>query len=163
MIYDEETDEVTGYEVECQSTQHHTCGEGKKCEMIHTTDEGGTKIVYCDCVDDGGSPTYPPPTPEPALSGCAFARGDANSDSLLTTADAAYINNWLFLGGPEPVCMDAADSNDDGVLSGADASYILNFLFMGGPPMPSPGSGECWFDVTEDFLTCEVSTPSACL
>lgn len=85
-------------------------------------------------------------------------RGDANSDGYVTAADASYITNYLFNGGPAPPCANQADINNDGQVSIADASYLTNFLFLGGPEPPYPGVGgtECVAD-DAPYPGCEVS------
>jgi hypothetical protein len=84
-----------------------------------------------------------------------FYRGDANSDTWVTIADASYITNWLFLAGPPPICYDAADVNDDGQHGVEDSVFLLNFLFDFGPPPPAPGPWVCGVDPTEDnFEDC---------
>jgi hypothetical protein len=80
-----------------------------------------------------------------------FRRGDANDDGAVNIADAAFVLNFLFLGGPTPVCLDAADANDDGGANIADGSFILNFLFLGGPDPPAPGT-QCGPDASDDAL-----------
>lgn len=82
-----------------------------------------------------------------------FVRGDANNNGAVFVADASYISNWLFHGGPEPSCLDAADANDDGVIGVEDAVYIVSFLFDGGPPIPAPWP-LCGVDPTKDSLDC---------
>ncbi len=85
-----------------------------------------------------------------------FPRGDANGDGVVNIADASFALNWLFLGGPDPSCQDAADSNDDGLANISDASYTLNYLFTGGPPPRDPGPDTCGEDPTDDELPeCE--------
>jgi hypothetical protein len=90
-----------------------------------------------------------------AACGAAFKRGDANNDGVSNISDASFLFNFLFLGGPEPVCADAVDSNDDGDANISDASYLLNYLFLGGPPPPAPGALSCGTDPTLDELQCE--------
>ncbi len=68
-----------------------------------------------------------------------FRRGDANLDAVVAASDAVFINSFLFLGGPEPGCMNQADANDDGVVNISDSVYLLNWLYSGGPAPPSPG------------------------
>jgi hypothetical protein len=63
-----------------------------------------------------------------------FIRGDANGDGQVNLADAVYLVNWLFIGGPPPEPMEAGDANCDGGVDLADAVYIINYLFIGGPP-----------------------------
>jgi hypothetical protein len=59
--------------------------------------------------------------------------GDANGSGSTDMADAVYIVNWLFLGGPPPVSMIEGDANCSGSVDMADAVYIVNWLFVGGP------------------------------
>ena len=66
-------------------------------------------------------------------------RGDANSDDSVDLTDPTYINNWLFLGGPPPPCLNQADANNDGSVTLTDSVYLNNWLFLGGPPPPAPG------------------------
>jgi hypothetical protein len=87
-----------------------------------------------------------------------FRRGDANAGEGTNLSDAVFILNFLFLGGTEPTCEDAADTDDNGVLNITDAVYLLNFLFLGGPA-PEPPFPTCGPDPTGDALTCESFTP----
>jgi len=63
--------------------------------------------------------------------------GDANGDGEINIADVVHLVNYLFIGGPDPVSLEAGDANCDGVINIADAVYLINYLFIGGPP---PGS-----------------------
>jgi hypothetical protein len=85
-----------------------------------------------------------------------FRRGDANSDNLpLSVSDGAFISNWLFSGGPEPTCWDAADADDNSRLNISDAIFIFNFVSNGGPPPPDPGPDDALgVDPTEDLFGC---------
>jgi len=93
-----------------------------------------------------------------------FLRGNADGSALpsfdpqaaIDISDPIYLLNFLFSGGPEPPCRDAADATDDGVLDISDAIRILSHLFIGGAefrripsPWPYPG-----LDPTEDALDC---------
>ena len=79
--------------------------------------------------------------------------GHSTGDGALLIDDAIVSLDWLFRGGPEPRCADAADSNDDGLIDLTDAVYTLSHLFQGGPspPPPHPGKGR---DPTADSLDC---------
>ncbi len=94
-----------------------------------------------------------------------FRRGDANGDGSTNLADAVATFNFLFLGGDEPPCLDAADSNDvDNALNLTDGVFLLNFLFLGGDPIPPPGPFDCGPEPAESpftfgcdqYVTCDL-------
>ncbi len=68
-----------------------------------------------------------------------FHRGDSNGDGALDLSDGIYVLNYLFLGGSEPGCMEAANTNDDSAIDISDGVYVLTYLFLGGPAPPAPG------------------------
>jgi hypothetical protein len=84
----------------------------------------------------------------------AFRRGDADMSGDLELTDAQYTLNFLFLGGPEPPCRDAADVTDDGALNISDPVHLLNYLYLGGPA-PAPPLVGAGLDPTPDVLRCE--------
>ena len=77
-----------------------------------------------------------------------FMPSGRNNGSI---TDAINLLSFLFSGGAEPICQDAADVNDSGVIDVADAVFVLNYLFVGGavPPYPFPSFG---LDPTTDSL-----------
>jgi hypothetical protein len=91
-----------------------------------------------------------------------FRRGDADGDGALGVGDAVPVLAWLFAGGPEPLCLDAADANDSGGCRPdlADPVYLLIWLFQGGEALPPPGVSDCAADPTEDAMGC--ATYEAC-
>lgn len=94
-----------------------------------------------------------------------FQRGDADGNGELQLTDAVRILRYLFLGDPEPPCLDSADSDDNGMVQLTDAIRILNYLFLGGEPMapPGPPPNPCDLDPTDDDdLSCKTLS-SACL
>ena len=76
-------------------------------------------------------------------SSALFVRGRVNGDQATDLSDAAFLLEFLFLGGARPACEDAADANDDGQLDTSDAVWTLGFLFLGTAPphapFPEPG------------------------
>lgn len=111
-----------------------------------------------DCDDSDCSEA--PECAEPV--GPRLVRGDANSDGAINLTDGVIPLLYLFSGGGEPACMDAADTNDTGAIEITDAIIVFSWLFSGGnapaPPSPtSPGylSTDCSEDATEDGLGCE--------
>jgi hypothetical protein len=81
-------------------------------------------------------------------------RGDANGDGNVNLFDCQFLGGYLFQGGNEPPCLNAADANDDERLNLSDIVYLNNFLFMGGTPPPPPFPG-CGPDPTSGSLSCE--------
>jgi hypothetical protein len=73
-----------------------------------------------------------------APSSGSFIRCDSNDDGRLDIADAIWIVNAQFYGGPPSPCRDAADCDGDGRASIADALYALDHEFQAGPPPSSP-------------------------
>jgi len=64
--------------------------------------------------------------------------GDANGDEAANLADAVYIINYVFKGGPAPDPLCVADANDDDAANLADAVHLVNYVFKGGPPPAEP-------------------------
>jgi len=109
--------------------------------------------------DDFGTPLIPEIFTDPTCpsgGGAGFRRGDSNASGDLNITDGVFVLNYLFLGGPEPPCQDAADSDDNGQLNITDGVRILNYLFLGGPAPPAPGPDTCGSDPTpdDDLPTC---------
>jgi hypothetical protein len=91
----------------------------------------------------------------PAVS--PLRRGDVDGDAAVTIADAVKLLLYLFLGGNELDCEDAADADDDGALNVADAMSLLRHLFQGGAAPAAPGPGICGADPTADSIDCDYS------
>jgi hypothetical protein len=87
-------------------------------------------------------------------SSSEFYRGDANGDLQVDLSDAIFTLSFLFQGGLEPTCLDAADTNDDGDLDISDAVRLLNYLFLGAPPPPGFDPSHPGVDDTPDGLDC---------
>jgi len=66
-----------------------------------------------------------------------IARGDADASGAYSIADAVFIVNYIFGGGPAPLSLTAADADSSFSISIADAVWMINYIFGGGPP---PGS-----------------------
>ena len=90
-----------------------------------------------------------------------FIRADVNTDGGTNVADAIFLLAFLFSGGVDPNCLDAADTNDDGTVNISDAITLLAVLFSGGGPTPDP-VGTCGLDPTDDALDCQ-SPGNSCL
>jgi hypothetical protein len=93
-------------------------------------------------------------------------RGDATADGEINITDAVSTLGYLFLGGTEPDCLEAADADDSGDLLLTDAIYLLGYLFLGGEQPPAP-FGECAEDPNlgeglgcESFAPCDYAAPT---
>jgi Zn-dependent metalloprotease len=71
-------------------------------------------------------------------AGIVILYGDANSDGSVNVADAVYIINYVFKGGPAPDPLENGDANCDGDVNVGDAVYIINYVFKGGPEPGCP-------------------------
>jgi len=81
----------------------------------------------------------PPVTP-------AAVRGDVDGDGKLGRSDAGFLLDYLFLGGPLPVCLPVADGNGDGIVTISDAVFLLERVLSGGavpPPLSDEEIDEC--------------------
>ena len=135
--------------VDCEDSDCPPCPE--ICD--NGVDDDGDGGADCDDDDCADAENCQP-------QGNSFTRGDANTDGNVDISDPTTTLQYLFLGGAELRCVDAADTDDDGMLSLTDAIYVLNHLFLGttAPPAPYPGCGR---DETVDGFECETS-PANC-
>jgi hypothetical protein len=58
--------------------------------------------------------------------------GDADRSGQVDVADAIYLINYMFLGGPAPTPARVGDINGDCRLNIADIVYLISYLFRGG-------------------------------
>ncbi len=64
--------------------------------------------------------------------------GDCNQDGNVSIADAVYIINYIFAGGPEPIPYYAGDTDCSSAVSIADAVRIINYIFVPGSTLCEP-------------------------
>jgi hypothetical protein len=87
-----------------------------------------------------------------------FRRGDVNGDSVMDLSDIISELDFMFLGGAQLPCLDAADVDDSGVLDITDAVDGIGYLYLGSYIIPAPGPIACGEDpMTGDALDCESS------
>ncbi len=92
-----------------------------------------------------------------------FRRGDCDADGALLITDPIVALNYMFLGGEEPICLDACDVDDGGSLEITDAINVLSFMFQGGPPPAPPGPTSCGEDdKADDTLKPCTYSPALC-
>lgn len=150
-------------------------GQPPCADMADANDDGAVDIsdavFLLEFLFLGGDP---PPSPFPesgedptedaiicslenTVSAIDFARdGDVDGDGSVGLSDAVSLLNHISLGGPAPVCEDAADMDDDGRLTLADVMLIFPDP-IGPLDVPAPGvpaSVECGPDPTPDALGC---------
>ena len=89
-------------------------------------------IVSSNDPEPGMSPWTLSATLE-VTNGPQYVCGDANSDSTTNVADAVFVINYAFKGGPAPTPPEAGDSNCDLDTNVGDAVYIINYVFRAGP------------------------------
>ncbi|MEM7260570.1 MAG: hypothetical protein AAF488_01175 [Planctomycetota bacterium] len=120
-----------------------------------TATPGTTPVAFVDglgspaidnlLIDESGFPSSPGTNDGSVelLDFNEFVRSDCNGDGGTDIADGVYLINFLFGGGPDPICDDACDSNDDSSLDVTDAIYVWNYLLLDGPaplaPFPAAG------------------------
>lgn len=88
-----------------------------------------------------------------------FVRGECNGDQVYDIADAIWLLNMLFQGGPMATCLEACDANNDGTVDSADATFTLTYQLLLGPPPPAPFP-DCGTDPeTPDTADCVLGCP----
>lgn len=129
-------------------TWHHVAG----------TLEDGYMRVYVDCQMEGEAAWTCPPASttnnlgigkrlsgwggympflgvidEVRISSSGGKCGDVNANGVINAADVVYLINYLYIGGPAPIPLQAGDVNCNGVINAADVVYLINYLFISGP------------------------------
>jgi len=121
---------------------------------IDTRSEAVRSIVVGSLLllaEDGSAVSYDPGYSESSGSGlcavnitdgdadvCASTCGDPNGDEAVNLADAVYLINYVFKGGPAPNPSCVADANGDDAVNLADAVYLINYIFKAGPTPVDP-------------------------
>ena len=157
-------DVVTNPDLDTLNAQQE-CGNAAASALRYTATvvDGILNIALTPPDTLAGEPTSPDGNPKisglvikrQGVAPTGFRRGDSNASGDLNITDGVFVLNYLFLGGPEPPCQDAADSDDNGALNITDGVRILNYLFLGGPAPSAPGPDTCGPDPTADDLpTC---------
>ena len=102
---------------------HFGLGDAGVIDSIIVAWPGGPIVTYLTAVPIDQYVTLLEPT-------C----GDANGDEAVNLADAVYVINYVFKGGPPPDPLASGDANLDGAVNLADAVYLINYIFKGGQP-----------------------------
>lgn len=86
---------------------------------------------------DAGYVTYRPRVVAGSISLGSLC-GDADGDGIVNLADAVFLINYIFKGGPPPEPMEIGDVNLDGDVNVGDPVYLVNYIFRGGPEPCNP-------------------------
>lgn len=62
-----------------------------------------------------------------------YMKGDADGSGFINIADAVFLIQYIFAGGPAPVPLEAGDADCNGFISVPDAVYLVLYIFAGGP------------------------------
>jgi len=150
-------------------TEFESLGNVELSEGVHTIlvkvfEGGGDHNFRLGFVDEfgleipGGPDGVTIALSEPECDDCPtdpdFKRGDTDESGVVELTDGIRTLNFLFTGGPAPVCGDAADTDDNGAIQLTDAIGTFGFLFLGANEPPAPGATVCGQDTTEDGLVC---------
>ena len=73
----------------------------------------------------------------------ASARGDANADGTVNSADIDYLAAHLLGDGPAPVRACLGDVNADAAITSADPIRLIDYLLAAGTPPPSQPTEVC--------------------
>jgi hypothetical protein len=66
-------------------------------------------------------------------SGCCVIPGDANHDGSRDISDLTYFVDFMFAGGPAPICTEEFDNDGNCSQDISDLTYYVDFMFAGGP------------------------------
>jgi len=74
-------------------------------------------------------------------SACCLHRGDldhSDGGTPIDIADLVYLVDYMFNGGPAPLCWDEGDVDGSGTppIDISDLVYLVDYMFTGGPPPP---------------------------
>lgn len=125
-------------------------GDGDPDTVEPMTITGGNLQMHCrPCEEDGAAASLE------RVAFPYFLRGDANTSGDVDLADAITTLSYLYLGGVEIRCLDAADANDNGEVEMADAVHVLSALFLGTAQIAQPFP-TADIDPTADRLSCDL-------
>ncbi|MCB2229106.1 PKD domain-containing protein [bacterium] len=105
--------------------------------MAHTYQAAGNYEITFRVNDRYGEITDWSPTLAVEVRCCIGFTGNTNGDAggAVDLSDLIYLVNYLFLGGPAPLCDAGANINGDVgcAIDLSDLIYLVNYLFLGGP------------------------------
>ncbi len=114
----------------CHGEPHAIVPSGKDRDNVQNIALQGFAGTLRKCsVCHGIAPTGAGPH---GLTANPYLCGDADGSDAISIADAVYLINYIFAGGPAPNPLVAGDADCSGAISIADAVYLINYIFSGG-------------------------------
>jgi glucose/arabinose dehydrogenase len=110
-------------------------GGGRSIDNISSFGEDTQGELYIIDHADGEIYKIVPAEPVPSdcdQIGCCTTPGDANNDEFVNVGDAVLVINYVFRGGPAPICHASADANIDCTVNVGDAVYLISYIFKDG-------------------------------
>lgn len=104
---------------------------GETCTIGHTYAEGDYN-VQVRAKDAFGAQTEWSAAHSVHIQ-CCVITGDMNNSGGLDISDLVYLVDYMFTGGPAPLCPQASDINASGALDISDLVYLVDYMFTGGP------------------------------
>ncbi len=112
------------------------CANFDNCPQIANSSQadvdGDNVGDLCDNCPDRTNPDQADSDDDGIGDACEYVCGDADGNGAVSIADAVYLINYIFSGGPAPNPLIAGDADCSGALSIADAVYLINYIFAGG-------------------------------
>ena len=105
------------------------------CDEDQIPDLLAIELGIVEDLDGNGTPDS---CDAPSRTTAFFLRGDPNGDLTIDISDSMGIFSWLFTGGREPPCLEAADANMSLDVDLSDGVFILQWLFTAGDDPRSP-------------------------
>ena len=123
------------------------------CDEDQVPDLLAIELGIVEDLDGNGTPDS---CDAPPRTTAFFLRGDPNGDLTIDISDSMGIFSWLFTGGMEPPCLEAADTNSSGDVDLSDGVYLLQWLFAAGndPLAPFPNCAQAETTISCDRPTC---------
>ena len=148
---DQDDDGVPDFDDNCPSTVNpdqidtDTDGLGDLCdncpEAPNSDQQNSDGDIFGDLCDNCPDITNPNQADEDNdgigdACCCIGIRGNVDNDSLdvIDISDLVYLVDYMFNGGPDPLCIEEADIDGSGELDIADLVHIVDYMFNSGLP-----------------------------
>jgi hypothetical protein len=119
----------------CHGEPHAIVPSGNDRDNVQNVELQGYAGTLNSCVVcHGVTPAGAGPHGITAVACCTGLRGNIDNDGAneVNVSDLTYLVEFLFQGGPDPVCVDEADVDASGAVNVSDLTYLVAYLFQGG-------------------------------